>query len=268
MKHLKSIRLMILIILLNAPHYSSFSQLGFGFQLSRSRTLNAPSESFSEFIGFELTADGRFEDSPLVFSFQVSIMNTHPQEKFFRTINDSQNSTLPFYNSYELSTYMIGLSYYPIKSRAVINPFVRTLGGFGLWSYEVTYGDRPRSNVILGYTALVPPTFLTSLTGRIGLGLDFSISNLFKRNRELDFAIQLSSSFNYASRVYYIDPNVLEGDNLVIGNLYSSQQQAAYAVEIGNLHRFAPKFFTFEIGLILRFFTDYEEDTKLDFLRY
>lgn len=194
--------------------------------------MNAPSENFRELIGFEMLADGRFEYNPLVFSVQVSIMNSYPREKFSRTINDSQNSIVPFYNSSEFSSFMMGLSYYPVQKRAVFNPFVRCLVGIGVSSHEVFYGDRPRGNLVLGYTAEVP-TIMTTFSGRVGVGLDFSITNLSKREKEFDFAVKLSSSFNYLSRAYYIDPNVLDGDNLVIGNLYNSQEQVTYAVDIG-----------------------------------
>jgi hypothetical protein len=234
----------------------SAAQLGIGMQLNFADLSKTSLGNAGSVLGFEFLLDSKNEYKSFLWSFNFSANFPLSEPKFDRPIDNAQFSEVNLRSTYDFSRWGIGLSYYPIQGweNAVLNPFAHVYAGAAIHQFEIYHSQHPFGELSLSYAEMRPNNRMSAFTGRLGLGLDFSLSNLRKKGDDSDFSIRLAVNYNYISRMNFIDIHNTSGDNPVLGLVRDVQNQTTHVVQIGNLHRVAPRYWTFEIGFIWRIF--------------
>lgn len=245
---------LILLFLLNTQDL--IAQIpDFNTKVIQTKMLNPPFENYKDIIGFDLTLEKKLDRTFFSSLNFFSIIGSFQYNMFLREL-DNPNDNVKFAHQNIITSLMYGFAYYPIKRRAVVNPFSRLYAGIGGHSQNIFIDNPPEefSNTqrrLLDYSQ-TNHKFLASFTSRLNVGVEFNLSHISPWDKESTFSIYVASGINYMTRVNAIDISNIQGDNQVFANITKVENNQNYTVEIGKLHQFSPVFLTFEFGIIGR----------------
>lgn len=254
----KSISFRRIIVFIAFVFMQKFSaaQLGLGMQTMFTNFEKTSSGIGGNNLGFQFGFDVKPDYSSFVWSISFAVNFALNDPHFTRSIDNVSFPEVELRSTYDFGNFGLGLSYYPIQGweSAIFNPFAHIHAGLATSGFEIYYKQNSFNELRLSYSDMKPNNTMAALFLRAAIGLDFSLSKLLKKGDDSDFSIRMVVNYDYISRMNFIDVNNVNGDNPVIGLVRDVQNQSTHVVQVGNLHRVAPKYLTFEIGFIWRIF--------------